>query len=372
MRAVISYPMLRAVCAAALGLAATTVQAGFAGDVSASYDVARVDRDGFEYSSTWVSIDHIENDYPGPLDSPPLAVLVMASASSDPRDAGTELGWWPLGRMAPGQVWDDLHTELDSPDLRAGEYWVHTLLVEDRAGEPIVDSRTNAWSQIWRGGIEAVGPLYVDRYDPWSPYFDLPDIVNRQFGGYSGPLELRFYRTLEEGPAGDAITLCRFEISGLYADEHYGRSSYSCDLETPLPDHERVHVEVRAIGSPEGATASEEISDYGPAVYAGSLSWSWLALLSFGLVLGRRLREGQQLLEIPTGPGIGRTRTGIRGPLKPVLALPVRASQTRNRSTLSNCRSRETVGSTVAATPARQSALRAHGSPAVPVPERQR
>lgn len=288
MRTVSPIPLNALIVAAITLFTPGLAGAGFLGDLSVDYDVARVDDNGYEYSSTWLSVDHVENDFPGPMDSPPLAILVIASDSADPSVIGTELGWWPLGPMHPGEVRSDLHTEFDSPELRAGEYWIHTLLVEDRSGEPIVDSRTDAWSLIWQGGIEAVGPLFVDRQDRWRPYFELADITNRQFGGFSGPLELRFYRTLEDGPAGDAITLCRFELAGLYAGEHYGRSSYSCELESPLPDIERVHVEVRASGSPDGSTASEELTNFTPETYAGGLSWAWVVALS---LMGWRFRK---------------------------------------------------------------------------------
>ena len=280
--------------ALALYSSRSAAQAYFDGAISTDYDIGYVTDDGYEDVSTWISIDAIHNDTPGPMSSPPLAVVVRLSQSEHPADAGYDVAWWPLGRLAPGESLVDLHTEIWSDDIPAGEYYVHTLLVEDTGWNDIIDAHTESWTRIWRGGIELRGELYVDRSYPYELYFEVPGISNNLLYDSSDRLELRFYATTAPGPAADGYTLCSFSLDGLWAGDSYSRSSYRCDINAPLYDDERVHVEIRERGAPAGDTLSEKDWGYSEPdayLYAGSLSpMAMMVLLSLMGLRRRRIR----------------------------------------------------------------------------------
>ncbi len=279
--------------AATLLPTSATANAFFAGDVSADYEVAYVSADGYEEVSTWVAVDGIRSEYEGPMSPPPLAIVVRLSASADPRDPGYDVAWWPQGVMPYGAQRRNLVSELAADDIPAGEYWVHTLLIEDDRWQTVVDARTAIRPQLWRGGIDVDGTLYVDRSDPYSLYLEIPEILNNRLQDDSRSLDLRFYTTFEPGPAADSVSMCSFSLQGLWVGEYYSNVGFRCDLSAPLYDDERVHVEVRERGAPQGDVISEPARHYyGPDsyVYAGSLPWSGVLLLSlFGLT--RRVRR---------------------------------------------------------------------------------
>lgn len=274
-------------CLLLLAPALTHARAHFLGSTNVDYDVASITSDGFEEISTWVSVDGVRNAFPGPLDSPPLAVQVIASQSPDPRDSGSEIGWWPLGSLRPGEDRIPGHREFVAPDLRAGDYWLHLRLVEDRPGEPLLDARTSDRVRRWRGGVDLRGRLFVDRSDPFDVLVSVPEIHNRQLGGDSGRLELRLYRTIEPGPRGDAITLCRYTLDPLLAGERFIDTQVSCRPPEGLPDNEHLHADIRPLGSPQGITLTDPPHS-APTVYAGSTGA--LALLLLGGLGARRRR----------------------------------------------------------------------------------
>lgn len=267
-------------------------QAHFDGNITADYDVSRVSPDGFEEVSSWVSIEAIHNDTPGPARSAPLALVIRLSRSELASDVGFDVAWWPLGSLAPGESLNNLYTELAADDIPAGEYFVHTLLVTDDAWQDVLDSRSEPWTRVWRGGIDLRGELYVDRSSPYEIYIEIPEIRNQLLYDHSLPLELRVYATYAAGPAADGSTLCAFSIDGLAVGDSYLHSGYSCDLSTPLYDDERVHVELREQGAPVGDTASEKYRVYDDSevyVYAGSLPIASIVLLGLlGLQRQRR------------------------------------------------------------------------------------
>ncbi len=274
-----------AILLAASGLMAPTLAAAnafFLGDVSADYDIAYISADGYEEASTWISVDGVRSEYEGPMAPPPLAIVVRLSQSADPRDAGYDVASWPLGRMYYGEQRTDLTTEIYSDDIPAGEYWVHTLLLEDDRLGTVVDARTAPRPQLWRGGIDASGPLYVDRSYAYELYIEIPEIYNNRLRDDSGTLEVRFYSTFAPGPAADDVTICAFTLDGLWVGNYYSNTSFRCDLSAPLYDDERVHAEIRERGAPGADVISEPVRrHYDPDVYvyAGSLSWPALALL---------------------------------------------------------------------------------------------
>lgn len=265
-------------------------QAHFFGNVTADYDVSHVNSNGYEDVSSWVSIEGIHNDTPGPASTPSLAVVVRLSQSEFPEDAGYDVAWWPLGSLAPDENLNELYSELAADDIPAGEYFVHTLLVTDDTWGEVLDSRSEPWTRVWRGGINLKGDLYVDRSYPYELYAEIPEIRNNLLYDHSLPLNLRFYATWEDGPAADGTTLCEFSLDGIAVGERLFNSSYSCDLNSALYDDERVHVELREQGAPQGDTASEKYRGYyGSDVYlhAGSTSLTVMALLGL-LGLSRR------------------------------------------------------------------------------------
>ncbi len=276
----------------------------FQGDVSADYEIAYVSADGYEEASTWVAVDGIRSEYAGPMAPPPLAIVVRLSASFDPRDPGHDVAWWPLGSMPYGAQRHDLIAELAADDIPAGEYWVHTLLVEDDRWQTVVDARTASRPQLWRGGIDVAGNLYVDHSDPYSLYMEIPEILNNRLQDDSRTLEVRFYTTFEPGPAADGTSMCAFSLQGLWVGESYRDVGFRCDLNAPLYDDERVHVEVRERGAPVGDVISEPLRSYRDPdlyVYAGSLSWTGILLLG---LLGRTGRPRQRSVQ-------GKPQAGI-------------------------------------------------------------
>lgn len=278
------------VASALLFPAIASANAFFEGDVSADYDIAYVSSDGYEEASTWISVDGVRSEYAGPMRSPPLAIVVRLSTSDDPRDAGYDVASWQLGSMSYGEERRDLTTEIYSEDIPAGEYWIHTLLVEDDRWQTVVDARTAPRPRLWHGGIDVSGTLYVDRSYPYELYFEVPEILNNRLQDDSSTLEVRFYSTFDPGPAADSVTICAFTLDGLWVGDYYSNVSFRCDLSAPLYDDERVHVEIRERGAPEGDVISEPVRHYTDSdvyVYAGSLSWTGLLLLGL-LALPRR------------------------------------------------------------------------------------
>lgn len=260
-------PRLLPLSALLLAFCSAQVQAWaeFRGQVITDYDVGYTTADGFEEVSAWISVDEIRGTTPGPLRPPPLALVVRLSQSSDPLAPGWDVAWSGLPALYPGETIRDLYRELPAADLPAGEYWVHLLLIDDAEGFPL-DARSEPFSRIWRGGIAAYGPLYVDRSALFSVYASVPELRNNRLDGFSERLELRLYRSWQPGPAAAGQTICTQRIAGLRRDESWFDVDLSCALDAPLDPDETVHLSVRALDSP----IADRVSEPPPALCCGS------------------------------------------------------------------------------------------------------
>lgn len=232
------------------------------GDVTLDYYVAGVDAEGFENEAAAFHVDEVAND--GAATSGPLSLSGWATGDPDPAGAGDEVGYDPLGPLPPNTSLLNVDDTVGTDDLRPGEYYAHVLLQDDSAPGTFEDNRTLSPRLLWRGGLEAVGPLQVTPYGDGSHVtVDFAELRNNRLDSrYSNDIALTLYATYGHGPASDGYTLCRSVAPGLYAGDYASAPSFDCALGA-LPDGDyTVHLEVAEIGGRGGGSTLS-----GPDVY---------------------------------------------------------------------------------------------------------
>ena len=212
----------------------------------------------------------MRNHYPGPLDSPPLALVLRLTRGSRPDAHGQDVAWLPIGRLAPGEhrhAIDDWAWALDAP---AADYVLHLLLVEDTREARVLDSRELHPALRWRGGIDLQGPLRI-AFDGYGGVLaEFHGIRNRRFDGHSGDLYLQLYRTRRPGPAAAGEFVCEQRLAGLYAGEGFDHPRLDCALPPGDPDPWTYHLFINDGRHADGDTLTETVPDHGVAA-AGSL-----------------------------------------------------------------------------------------------------
>ncbi len=241
------------VLAGALSLVASASPAAvyMDGEVTLDYYIADVDADGYEQPEAEFFVERVVNDDVN--SSGPLSLSGWLTRDPAASGAGTEAGYLPLGTL-PGnsatEVWDTAAAE----DAAPGEYYVHALLQDDRYPDTYEDSRSLPPRLLWRGGLEAVGPLQLSVYgDRLS--VDFHELRNNRLDGrYTEDIVLTLYATYGFGPASDGHMLCELTVPGIYAgDVRYG-AGFDC-WPNAIPDGEySLHLMVAEAGGRGGSS----------------------------------------------------------------------------------------------------------------------
>lgn len=293
---VVVLPVL-ALLFAGVATAAVTLE----GEVALDYYVAEVDAEGYERVEMEFYAEAVTNHDAGR--SGPLSLGGWLTRDPSPGGAGIEAAYLPLGTV-PGrgavEVWD----AADADDVPPGEYYVHALLQDDRFPGSYEDGRSLSPRLLWRGGLEAVGPL---RIYAWNGGRDIEVAFdrlhnNRRDGRFTNDIRLTLYATYGFGPASDGYDLCTAIVPGLYAGDSGYHADFTCAA-LPVPDGEyTLHLMVEEIGGRGGHSTLAGPDAYfrdgrlhhligagGEHVhYAGGLG-PWLAALLLAS-LARRLR----------------------------------------------------------------------------------
>lgn len=283
-----------------LGLAfALSAPAAFAdvtleGEVALDYYVAEVDDQGFELVDTAFYAERIQNSDASP--SGPLSLWAWLTTDADPAGEGTDVADSPVGSLPGSSSLLDFEDVVPADDAAPGEYFVHTLLQDDDFPGTYDDYRTLSPRMLWRGGLEAVGPLQVYTYDggAWASV-DFAELRNNRVDArFTNDIVLTLYATQTLGPAADGYTLCAQRVGGLYAGDSRFGEGFDCAL-AGIPDGEyTVHLEVAEAGGrggystitgPDVRVTGGRIDDgYGVVYYAsGALDIRSLLVLLLAL-----------------------------------------------------------------------------------------
>ena len=251
-------PALGFLLLAPAALAAVTME----GEVSLDYYVADVDEDGFESTAADFVVEEIAND--SATRSGPLAIGGWATTTSSATGAGDEIGYVPVGTVAANSSLLDVLGSSTADDLAPGEYYTHVLLQDERYPGSFDDARTLSPRLLWRGGLEAVGPLSL-RADAFGDFVtvDFAELRNNRLDSrFTNAIELTLYATHGFGPASSGHVLCSVTVAGLYAGDWRYDPGFGCGI-AAIPDGEyTVHLEVSEVG---GRGGSSTLS--GPDVY---------------------------------------------------------------------------------------------------------
>lgn len=297
-------PALAGVLALAAGTATAAVYMD--GEVTLDYYIADVDADGYERPEAEFYVERVVND--SLSSSGPLSLSGWLTRDPAAGGAGTEAGYLPLPPL-PGssarEVWD----WADAEDAVPGEYYVHALLQDDRYPNTFEDSRSLPPRLLWRGGLEAAGPLQLSVYGDRLGV-DFNQLRNNRLDSvYTGDITLTLYATYGFGPASDGHVLCERIVPGLYAGDVRYNAGFDC-WPNAIPDGEySLHLMVAENGGRGGSSTLSGpdayfhggrieriygsdnccVYDQGPVYYAGAMGlWGWPVILLMGLA--RKLR----------------------------------------------------------------------------------
>ena len=274
------------------------------GAVTLDYYVADVDEDGFEYADADLYVERVVNDSASP--SGPLSLSGWATTQPDPAGPGDEIGYLPFGSVPGNSSAEPVTGVVPADDLAPGEYYAHVLLQDDDFPGTFEDARSLSPRLLWRGGLEAVGPLDIDVYaGGYDVYVDFTELRNNRLDSrYSNEITLTLYATYGFGPASEGYVLCTRRVAGLYAGAGRLDPGFACEL-NDIPNGEyTLHLEVAEAGGrggystltgPDARFYDGRIDDgYGyvdGTVYVGATSPLALAALLLGALLAAQARR---------------------------------------------------------------------------------
>lgn len=289
-------PALAAILLLSAGAAPASVL--MEGEVSLDYYIAEVDAEGFELPELDFYVERVVNE--SSERSGPLSLAGWFTADPSASGAGTEAGVLPIGSLPSGsalEVWETAPAE----DVPPGEYYVHTLLQDDRYPGSYEDSRSLSPRLLWRGGLEAIGPLdlYAHGRQLSVDFAELRN--NRLDSRYTNDIILTLYATYGFGPASEGHELCSVAVTGLYAGETRHSPGFDCWLNA-IPDGEyTVHLMVAEAGGRGGSSTlsgpdlyfhggyPQPVGD-GHSVYYSGAFGGWALLLLVAALVWRRCR----------------------------------------------------------------------------------
>jgi hypothetical protein len=159
-------------------------------------------------------------------------------------------------------------------------------------------ARTLSPRMLWRGGLEAIGPLDVYRYGPSSTLsVDFAQLRNNRIDdAVTNDIRLTLYATHGFGPASSGHTLCSVRVGGLYAGDYRDQPGFDC-LPAAVPDGEyTLHLQVEEVNGRVGYSvlSGGDVHfrgghlDDGYVYVAGGLGpWTLLLLVLSGLMFRR-------------------------------------------------------------------------------------
>lgn len=286
--------------ALALALASPTASAGVTleGEVALDYYVADVDEEGFEYVDALFAVERIAND--GASARGPLSVWAWLTAGASPDGEGTDVADAAVGSVPGSSSLLDFSEVVYADDAAPGEYYAHVLLQDDAAPGTYEDARTMSPKMLWRGGLEAVGPLDVYTYNGGTrASVDFAELRNnRSDNGVTNDIVLTLYATHGYGPASSGYTLCSTRLAGLYAGDYLNQPGFDCTL-SDVPDGEyTLHLDVAEVGGrggystlsgPDARFSGGHVDGDGYVYVSGALDPRTLLVLLLALpVLPRR------------------------------------------------------------------------------------
>lgn len=275
------------------------------GETTLDYYVAEVDAEGFEFTEAEIYVERVVNDGAG--GSGPLSVSGWLTPDATPAGEGTEAGYLPFGSLpgasSYGPVWD----VVEADDAAPGEYYTHLLLQKDAYPGTFEDAAALSPRLLWRGGLEALGPLDIIPYPGGADVtVDFAELRNNRLDErYTNDILLTLYATYGYGPASDGFVLCQRRVPGLYAGDGRYAPGFDCAID-PIPDGEyTLHLEVAEVGGRGGAStlSGPDVRFYdgrmddgsccgGDPVYvAGGLDSAAIGVLALGLLVQLRRRQ---------------------------------------------------------------------------------
>lgn len=282
-------PGLALAMLASPALAAVTMN----GQVTLDYYVGGTDTQGFEHTDSDFFVQQIDNTG---ARTGPLSLSGWATKDSSPAGAGSEIGYAPVGPAPANSVLDNFSATAPADDLSPGEYYTHVLLQDDSLPGTYEDSRTLAPTLLWRGGLEAVGPLTLYSSDGGRRVsVDFDQLRNKRIDArYTNDIVLTLYATYGFGPASDGHTLCSVRVAGLYAGDRRYNPGFDCAINA-IPDGDyTVHLEVAeaggrggssTLGGPDQFFSGGRMADHTVEVHAGALSlWMLAPFLALALL----------------------------------------------------------------------------------------
>jgi len=236
------------VLAAPAAPAAVTLE----GEVLLDYYVAEVDPEGYEFVDAAFYAERIENSSASATG--PLLLAAWLTGQSSPNGEGTDVADAPVGFIPGSSDLLDFEDTVPADDAVPGEYYAHVLLQDDSAPGTYEDSRTLSPRMLWRGGLEAIGPLDVYRYGLASTLsVDFAQLRNNRIdGAVTNDIQLTLYATHGFGPASSGHTLCSVRVTGLYAGDYRDQPGFDC-LPASIPDGEyTLHLKVEEVNGRAG------------------------------------------------------------------------------------------------------------------------
>lgn len=280
----------------ALAVPAAPAAVSLEGEVTLDYYVADVDPEGFEFIDAEFYVERVQNS--GSSAAGPLSLAAWLTDDASPAGDGTDVADASIGTVPGSSSLLDFRDVVPADDAVPGEYYVHTLLQDDNFPGTFEDARTLSPRLLWRGGLEAAGPLDVYPYTGGRRVsVDFAQLRNnRTDSRYTNDIDLTLYATRGYGPASSGFTLCRVTVPALYAGDYRSQPGFDCDIAS-VPDGEyTLHLDIAEAGGRGGySTLSgpdvaffnghiDDGSDDGYVYVSGALApWSLLPLLAFGL-----------------------------------------------------------------------------------------
>lgn len=235
-------------------LTAPAVQAAVTleGEVTLDYYVADVDAEGYEFVDAEFYVERIAND--APTASAPLSLAAWMTGDPSPAGEGALAAEVPVGVIPGSSSLLDFNEVVEANDLAPGEYYAHTLLQDDTFPGTYEDFRTLSPLLLWRGGLEAVGPLDISSYGGgFSVAVDFAQLRNNRVDEvFTNDIALTLYATHGFGPASSGYTLCTVTVDGLYAGTSRSQPGFDCDI-ADIPNGEyTLHLDVAEVGGRGG------------------------------------------------------------------------------------------------------------------------
>ena len=236
----------------ALAVPAAPAAVSLEGEVTLDYYIAEVNDDGFEFVDTEFYAERVANS--GSSVAGPLSLAGWLTGDATPAGDGTTVAEAPIGMIPGSSSLLDFSDVVFADDAAPGEYYVHTLLQDDDFPGTFEDSRTLSPRLLWRGGLEAVGPLDVFPYaGGYSVSVDFAQLRNHRIdSSFTNDIDLTLYATSGFGPASSGYTLCTATVDGLYAGDFRSQPGFDCDI-AAIPNGEyTLHLEVAEVGGRGG------------------------------------------------------------------------------------------------------------------------